>query len=148
MKYILILLAVLLTACSTPKQDTTPKFTPPSVVQVVKPIQEAKAKTAIAKTQPDKEAIVKSLFEIEKSLEEAEKWSFELQRQIDAQTLLLNNSITDKNQALEQAEYWHQKQIKALRELWIYRGILIAAISIMAILILIKLGIIGGKFLV
>ncbi|NBV51906.1 hypothetical protein EBR03_10115 [bacterium] len=40
----------------------------------------------------------------------------------------LEQAIRDKNDAIKDAEYWKQKQRKALKELWFWRGALIVAI--------------------
>lgn len=42
-------------------------------------------------------------------------------------------------------KYWQDKQKKALRELWIYRSIIILIVGGVGIFVLVKLGIIGAK---
>ena len=43
-------------------------------------------------------------------------------------TDLLDKSIRELNEQVGKAEYWKEKQRKALKELWIYRGAIIALI--------------------
>jgi hypothetical protein len=39
----------------------------------------------------------------------------------------LEQAVKDKNEAVARAEYWKQKQQKALKELWLWRGAFIVA---------------------
>lgn len=43
-------------------------------------------------------------------------------------TDLLDKSIRELNEQVGKAEYWKEKQRKALKELWIYRGAIIALV--------------------
>ena len=43
-----------------------------------------------------------------------------------ANTEALDEAVKAKNEAIKDSEYWKAKQIKALKELWIWRGLLIA----------------------
>jgi predicted kinase len=45
-----------------------------------------------------------------------------------ANTQALDDAVKDKNEAIKDAEVWKQKQRKALKELWIYRGAIIALV--------------------
>lgn len=45
-----------------------------------------------------------------------------------ANTQALDDSVKDKNEAIKEAGVWKQKQRKALKELWIYRGAIIALV--------------------
>ena len=45
-----------------------------------------------------------------------------------ANTQALDEAVKDKNEAIKDAEVWRQKQRKALKELWIYRGAIIALV--------------------
>ena len=42
-------------------------------------------------------------------------------------------------------KYWQDKQKKALKELWVYRSIIILIVGGISIFVLVKLGIIGAK---
>ena len=42
-----------------------------------------------------------------------------------ANTEALDEAVKAKNEAIKDAEYWKAKQRKALKELWIWRGLLI-----------------------
>ena len=42
-----------------------------------------------------------------------------------ANTEALDEAVKGKNEAIKDAEYWKAKQRKALKELWIWRGLLI-----------------------
>lgn len=42
-----------------------------------------------------------------------------------ANTEALDEAVKAKNEAIKEAEYWKAKQRKALKELWIWRGLLI-----------------------
>lgn len=42
-----------------------------------------------------------------------------------ANTEALDEAVKAKNEAIKDSEYWKAKQIKALKELWIWRGLLI-----------------------
>ena len=45
-----------------------------------------------------------------------------------ANTQALDDAVKDKNEAIKDAEVWKQKQRTALKELWIYRGAIIALV--------------------
>ena len=45
-----------------------------------------------------------------------------------ANTQALDDAVKNKNEAIKDAEVWKQKQRKALKELWIYRGAIIALV--------------------
>lgn len=65
---------------------------------------------------------------------EARKHIQEARRQLDsakqaclATSESLEQAIKEKNEAIAKAEYWKQKQRKALKELWLWRGAAIIA---------------------
>jgi len=45
-----------------------------------------------------------------------------------ANTQALDEAVKDRNEAIKDAGVWKQKQRKALKELWIYRGAIIALV--------------------
>jgi len=65
---------------------------------------------------------------------EAKKHIQEARRQLEsakqaclASAESLESAVKDKNEAIAKTEYWKQKQRKALKELWVWRGAFIAA---------------------
>jgi hypothetical protein len=81
-------------------------YTPPSVVEVQR---------NVARVAPHIRPEGKSAYiELQKSITD-------YQAQVEKQTSLLAKAEAD-------AVYWHEKQIKALRELWLWRGIAIFSI--------------------
>jgi hypothetical protein len=81
-------------------------FTPPSVVEVQRNF--ARVATHI---RPEGKA---AYIDLQKSLAD-------YQAQVEKQTALLAKAEQD-------AIYWHNKQVKALKELWLWRSIVIASI--------------------
>jgi hypothetical protein len=106
MKHIAILAALLLVGCAHHEDH----FTPPSSVEVQRNI----ARVAPFVRAEGKEAYI----DLQKSLAD-------YQAQVEKQTQLLDKAEKD-------AIYWHQKQEKALKELWIWRSIAIASILCVA----------------
>lgn len=102
MNRISILAALLLAGC-VHKQES---FTPPSSVEVQRNV----AKVAQYIKPEGKSAYI----DLQKSL-------VDYQKKVEDQSQLLFKAQND-------AEYWHQKQEKALKELWIWRSIAIASI--------------------
>ena len=82
-------------------------FTPPSAVEV----QRSVAKVGEYVRPEGKTAYL----DLQKSLAD-------YQKRVEAQTTLLAKAQSD-------AEYWHEKQIKALRELWIWRSIALLTVA-------------------
>lgn len=144
-KIITLFLFILIAGCAVKPKPTTPQFTAPSVDRVVAPIAEAKAKAAAIRLRTVDFQTVRDLEAIESRLEDAQRRGIQLKSEIDAQAALLNTSIDEKNLALQQSEYWQEKQAKALKELWVYRSISIGILSLAVLFVLIKLGIIGSK---
>jgi hypothetical protein len=81
-------------------------YTPPSSVEVQRNV----ARVA-PHIRPEGKA---AYIDLQKSLAD-------YQVQVEKQTALLDKAEKD-------ALYWHEKQVKALKELWIWRGIAIASI--------------------
>jgi hypothetical protein len=67
-----------------------------------------------------------------------------LKTQADSLTTFAAEQQTAAGAALEKATYWQEKQAKALKELWIYRSILIFAGTVILALVALKLARIFG----
>lgn len=91
-------------------------YTPPSSVEVQR---------NIARVAPFVKPEGKSAYiDLQKSLSD-------YQAQVEKQTALLSKAEQD-------AIYWHDKQIKALRELWLWRGIALISVALVVAYIGIK----------
>ncbi len=113
MKYILTLAALLLAGCA--HQDNTP-FTPPSAIEVHRNV------AAIREyVKPDGK---KAFSDLEASIQD-------YQKKVEGQSLLLAKTQED-------AAYWHEKQVKALKELWWWRGIALISVALVIAYIGIK----------
>jgi hypothetical protein len=103
-KLLIVLASILLIGCA--HQDKT-TYTAPSVVAV---------KTGVEKVRqyvrPEGQTAVKELSDAITTY----------QKQVDDQSLALVK-------AQEEAVYWNAKQVKALKELWLWRGIAIFSIT-------------------
>jgi uncharacterized lipoprotein YajG len=102
-KLIIVCASVLLIGCAHQEKAT---YTAPSVVAV---------KTGVEKlrqyVRPEGQIAVKELSDAITTY----------QKQVDDQSLALTKAQND-------VVYWHEKQIKALKELWLWRGIAIFSI--------------------
>jgi hypothetical protein len=102
-KLLIVLASILLIGCAHQEKRI---YTAPSVVAV---------KTSVEKVRqyvrPEGHAAVKELSDAIETY----------QKQVDDQSLALAKAQND-------SVYWEQKQIKALKELWIWRGIAIVSI--------------------
>lgn len=120
-------------------QTTKPKaasFSPPSSAAVAAPMKDVRSSVARAKDRAAKisrdgalpgSAVIR---ELEQDLQEAnlkaaqaDQALLEYSGKVGQQTADLNAAVDAKNAALREAEYWHGKQVKALRELWFWRGL-------------------------
>lgn len=113
MKRIAILAALLLAGCANQEKVS---FTPPSAVEVHKNVAAVReyVKPEGKKAFADLEASIQSY-----------------QKKVEEQTILLAKAQDD-------AFYWHNKQVKALKELWTWRLIALSAILCVVIYIGIK----------
>jgi len=108
MGILLLPLCLFLVSCSTTSYKGSPDFS----------VAETRLDLAKQSASP----------EVRKHIEEAQK-----QRK-SAKDLCLTNSqqleeaVRERNEALAKAEYWKEKQRKALKELWFWRGALIVAV--------------------
>lgn len=99
------LLACALSACSSPRGSVD--------------FSSAESRLSMAETVANPEAR-RHIQEARKQLESAKQACL-------ASAESLDEAVQDKNEAIAKAEYWKQKQRKALKELWIWRGAFIAA---------------------
>ena len=102
----LLVVALLFTGCSTVSQKRLPDFS----------TTEARLDAAMLVANPEAKV------QIQKAREQLES----AKSLCVSNTLQLEEAVRDKNEAQTQSEYWKAKQRKALKELWIYRGALIA----------------------
>ena len=105
---ILVLVALLLSGCTTVSSKGFPNFTS----------TEARLDAASAVANPEAKAHIQAAKEQLKAAKEA----------CYANTEALEQSIKEKNEAVKDAAVWKEKQRKALKELWIYRGAIIALV--------------------
>ena len=110
---LLIVLSVVLVGCS---HGNPHAFIAPSSSAIVGDF--AVAKTAAVKaSQGDKEAAKQVVEAVSKAQDDLVIYT----KKVDEQALLLTK-------ASDEANYWHSKQTKALKELWIWRSIALASI--------------------
>ena len=104
MQMLILFLVVLLCGCSTPRQSAD--FS----------VAEARIDEAIAVANPEaKKHLVVAKAQLESAVQACKQTSLDL-----------DEAVKDKNEAIKDAGVWKDKQRKALKELWIYRGALIA----------------------
>lgn len=104
-KMVILCASIFLIGCATKHED---HYTPPSSVEVNRNI----ARVAPHVRPEGKEAYI----DLQKSITD-------YQAQVEKQTKLLA-------QAEKDAIYWHEKQVKALKELWIWRGIALLSVAL------------------
>ena len=101
---LLIALALLLCGCSTVRHSAD--FS----------VAAARIDNAIAVANPEaKKHLVVAKAQLESAVQACKQTSIDL-----------DEAVKDKNEAIKDAGVWKSKQRKALKELWIYRGALIA----------------------
>ena len=151
MKYLLLALTFFLIGCSTPKKiNTTPQFSAPAISKVQKPIQSAKVRTETVLKADSAQPMAsyrEDLNYIWENIKDAEKYSQELDIEVQKQTQILNQVVLEKNRALEAVNYWQGKQEKALRELYFWRVSCFVIVSLIVALMAAKLGLLGAKFI-
>jgi len=103
---LVFLVALLLTGCTTVSPKGLPNFS----------TTEARLDAASAVANPEAKVHIEAAREQLKAAKEA----------CFANTEQLEQAIKEKNEATKDVEVWKGKQRKALKELWIYRGALIA----------------------
>lgn len=137
----LAIICSIFAGCAT-KQKATARYTAPTAAAVTGAV--AESKQAIAKAT-SKAAEIKQVIpaaslplwaELTKQLEEsnaklsqAETAFADYEAKVNTLTFALNEAIYARDKALEREEYWHSKQIKALREIWVWRGIATAMVG-------------------
>lgn len=109
----LCLMAILLVGCT---HDNPHAFIAPSSSAIVGDIGRAKD-SAIKAQHGDKQAAK----QVVGSLSKAQSDLIIYDKQVQSQASLLTK-------ASDEANYWHSKQTKALKELWLWRSIAIASI--------------------
>ena len=114
----LISLLVLLTGCaSAPRNHSTPMWSAPAPGKVIAAVSKISAKappSMKAETGELTSAIAGYV------------------KQVEDQTEQLNKTTEEKNDAIALAEKWHQKQVKGLKEIWMWRLIFLAEILAVA----------------
>lgn len=108
MSVLLILACLFLSGCTTVSSRGLPNFT----------TTEARLDAASAVANPEARKHIEAAKEQLKSAKEA----------CYANTEALEQAIKEKNEAVKNAVVWKEKQRKALKELWIYRGAIIALV--------------------
>lgn len=104
MQMLVILLICLLCGCSTPRHSAN--FS----------VAQSNIDEAIAVANPEaKKHLVVAKAQLETAVQACKQTSADL-----------DEAVKDKNEAIKEAGVWKAKQRKALKELWIYRGALIA----------------------
>lgn len=104
MQLLLISFAFLLCGCSTPRHSAD--FS----------VAEARIDDAIAVANPEaRKHLVVAKAQLESAVQACKQTSVDLE-----------DAVKAKNEAVKEAGVWKAKQRKALKELWIYRGALIA----------------------
>ena len=104
----LLVVALFFTGCSTVSPKRLPNFA----------TTEARLDAASAVANPEAKFHIE---EARKQLESAKQACF-------VNTEALEQAVKERNEAVKDAEVWKAKQRKALGELWMWRGALIAAI--------------------
>jgi hypothetical protein len=108
MSALLILGCLFLSACTTVSSKGLPNFS----------TTEARLDAAMSVANPEAKAHIEAAREQLKAAKEA----------CYANTEALEQAIKEKNEAVKDAGVWKDKQRKALKELWIYRGAIIALV--------------------
>jgi len=108
MSVLLILACLFLSGCTTVSSRGLPNFT----------TTEARLDAASAVANPEAKKHIEAAKEQLKFAKEA----------CYANTEALEQAIKEKNEAVKNAVVWKEKQRKALKELWIYRGAIIALV--------------------
>ena len=103
-----ILACLILSGCTTVSSKGLPNFS----------TTEARLDAASAVANPEAKAHIKAAREQLQAAKEA----------CYANTESLEQAIKEKNEAVKDAVVWKEKQRKALKELWIYRGAIIALV--------------------
>ena len=106
MKYLLLI--ILLSGCSSVSKRAAPDFS----------VAETRLDQAYKTADP----------ETRKHLDEARKQIASAKELCLTNTEELEQAVRDRNDALSKASYWKEKQRKALKELWIWRGAMIVAV--------------------
>lgn len=134
MRTLCAILLLTMTACShIPKKSPSIQLSSPTGGEVVGDhvnkatvsIEKAKAKAhSIRQQLPnniDVQELQNDLNSTSLELSSAQSSLTLYKNQVLKQTDFLNKSLEEKNKAIEQAEYWHSKQMQAVGKLWFWR---------------------------
>ena len=113
------LLGALLACLAGCAHQETHSFIPPSSAAVVQDVVSAKA-SVVKAVKGDKKAAQQVVDALSKALDDLGLYT----GKVETQTALLSK-VSDE------ANYWHEKQTKALKELWMWRAI--ALMSVLAV---------------
>ena len=108
MGILLLPLCLFLVSCSTTSYKGSPDFS----------VAESRLEQAYQSASP----------ETRKHLDEAKKQLASAKQLCLTNTEQLESAVKERNEAETQAKYWKEKQRKALKELWFWRGALIVAV--------------------
>lgn len=152
MRLPILLLCLALVGCASPKPKG-PAYSPPSAAAVGKAVEstagsiaKARAKAAELKTAVSPAGLA-TWEELTAELEAANtriglagEELVAYAAKVDVQAVQLTAETEAKNAALASANYWQEKQAKALREIWIWRSAAFVLIVSIAGIVLAKLG--------
>lgn len=126
--WFLIFGSLFLSACATAPKSSTPVFSPPSVTKAWSSVSQAQdqARDIEALAPVD---LQPRIAQIRSTLSTAQTDLAAYASQVASQTDQLNTANVQKNAAIEEAEKWHAKQEKGLREIWFWRLIILTEIG-------------------
>ena len=119
---------------STPKEIAQAALVEVRAQKVALAKAKASTTSALNKLESARSEIETLSASLEQARIESERLGLAL-TQRDAEIADLKHSVT----------VWQDKQKKALKEIWVYRSIVIGIVSIIGLFILLKLGILGAK---
>lgn len=114
---ILISLLILTGCASAPRHSSSPMWSAPAPGKVIAAVSKISAKAP-----PSLKA---ETLELTSAVAGYVK-------QVEEQTEQLNKTTSEKNEAIALAEKWHAKQVKGLKEIWMWRLIFLAEILAVA----------------
>lgn len=136
MRLPILILCLALCGCATHRKPSPVVISAPAITKVADPVAKTKAAVSRAKAKADElkpsvapeglviwEDLQAQLTEANAKADQATTAIGLYQAEVEKQSSMLAQTIDAKNEALVQAEYWHAKQTKALREIWMWRGI-------------------------
>jgi len=131
------ILALVLAGCaSSGRKQSIAAYSAPSIVKVSASLQDTKSAIRVAKQKLSEQnvpAVQAALALAETKAEIAEASMVDYAQKTEVLASNLNQTVDEKNAALEKVEYWHGKQVKALKEIWFWR--LLFGAEILAVLV-------------